>query len=201
MSSNYAKIVRDNLEKIYGNLPTDLARNLPGEQDGCFSFDAFGERCEIRPDGIFLGQKQESGVVGILISLYALHAGPEPCILEPLKAFKDFPNSMPYAGAFVTHTQQILVPHAEQITGARKTIIERFGGEDAPISAGGDASFLVYPLPKIALCYIIYDADEDFPASITCLYSSNARSFLPIDALADVGEYTSKKIIDAVVAK
>jgi hypothetical protein len=194
--SNYAKIVRDNLEKIYGNHPTDLARNLPGEQNGdCFAFDAFGERCEIRPDGIFLGQKRESGIIGILISLYVLHAGPEPCIPEPLKAFKDFPNSAPYAGAFVTHTQQILVPHAKQITEARNTIIERFRGEDAPAHSGGDVSFLVYPLPKIALCYIIYDADEDFPASVTCLYSSNAHSFLPMDALADVGEYTSKKII------
>lgn len=197
MSSNYAKIVRDNVEKIYEDLQTGLAQNLPGEQNGdCFSFEAFGERCEIRPDGIFLGQQRESGVIGILISLYVLHAGSEPCILAPLKAFKDFPNSAPYAGAFVTHTQQILVPYAEQIAESRNTIIEKFGGGDAPAHAGGDVSFLVYPLPKIALCYIIYDADEDFPASVTCLYSSNARSFLSIDALADVGEYTSKKIAD-----
>jgi hypothetical protein len=61
---------------------------------------------------------------------------------------------------------------------------------------GGDFAFVVYPLPKIALCYIFYMADDDFPASGTCLYSSNARQFLALDALADVGEYTSKKIID-----
>ena len=196
VSSNYARIVQGNLESIYEKLPADLARNLPGEQDGnSFSFEAFGERCEIRPDGIFLGQQRESEVLGILISLYVLHAGPEPCVLEPLKAFKDFPNSMPYAGAFVTHTQQILVPHAEQIAESRNAIVERLGGGDSPAHAGGDISFLVYPLPKIALCYILYAADEDFPASVTCLYSSNALSFLPIDALADVGEYTSKKII------
>jgi len=57
---------------------------------------------------------------------------------------------------------------------------------------------MVYPLPKIALCYIFYEADEDFPASVTCLYSNNASSFLPIDALADVGEYTSKKILTVI---
>jgi len=82
VTDNYAKIVQDNLKKIYENLPEDLDRHLPGNRQGDrFVFEAFGERCEIRPDGIFLGQKQASGVLGILISLYVLHAAPEVCIL------------------------------------------------------------------------------------------------------------------------
>ena len=199
MSNNYAKIVADNLIRLYGDLPKDLARALPGDQDrDRFVFEAFGERCEIRPDGILLGKVQQTGVIGILISLYALHARPEPSVLEPFKAFKDFPNSMPYAGAFVTHTQQILVPYVERITKAGNRIMEQLRGQKAPATAEGDYSFVVYPLPKIALCYIFYEADDDFLASVTCLYSSNALWFLPIDALADVGEYTSKKIINLI---
>ena len=197
MSNNYAKIVADNLKRLYGNLPKDLVRTLPGDQDGDrFVFEAFGERCEIRPEGIFLGDVQQTGVIGILISLYALHAQTDSIVLEPLKAFKDFPNSMPYAVAFITHTQQILVPYAERIAKAEKRIREHLRGQKAPVTVEGDFSFLVYPLPKIALCYILYEADDDFPASVTCLYSNNALSFLPIDALADVGEYTSRKILD-----
>jgi len=199
MSNNYAKIVQDNLEKLFENLPTDLADALPAKQDGdSFLFEAFGEICEIRSDGIFLGKVLQTGVIGILISLYALNAGLETCLVEPLKAFKDLPNSMPYAGAFVTHTQQILVPHVEKIQTSTDRIIEMLNGLKAPSGTGGDFSFMVYPLPKIALCYIFYEADEDFPASVTCLYSNNAISFLPIDALADVGEYTSKKILTVI---
>jgi hypothetical protein len=119
-------------------------------------------------------------------------------LIEPLKAFKDLPNSMPYAGAFVTHTQQILVSHVDAIEESRNRIIETLKGCEAPAGIGGDFSFMVYPFPKIALCYIFYEADEDFPASVTCLYSNNAFSFLPIDAIADVGEYTSKKILDII---
>jgi hypothetical protein len=197
MSNNYAKIVADNLIRLYGDLPKDLARVLPGDQDrDRFAFEAFGERCEIRPDGILLGEVQQTGVIGILISLYALHARPEPSVLEPFKAFKDFPNSMPYAGAFITHTQQILVPYVEHIAKVGNRIMEQLRGQKAPAAVEGDYSFVVYPLPKIALCYIFYEADDDFPASVTCLYSSNALSFLPIDALADVGEYTSRKILN-----
>ncbi len=68
----------------------------------------------------------------------------------------------------------------------------------APSEAGSDFSFIVYPLPKIALCYIFYEADDDFPASVTCLYSNNANQFMPVDGLADVGEYTSRKILNLI---
>ena len=199
MGDNYAKIVQDNLKKLYENFPENLARALPAERDkDSFLLHAFGEKCELRPGGIFLGQVQQTGVIGILISLYALHARPEPSMLKPLKAFKDFPNSMPYAGAFVTHTQQILAPHVERIEKARKHIMEKLNGRKAPPGVAGDFSFIVYPLPKIALCYIFYEADDDFSASATCLYSNNALLFLPIDALADVAEYTSRKILDLI---
>ena len=199
MGDNYAKIVQDNLKKLYENFPENLARALPAERDkDSFLFHAFGEKCELRPGGIFLGQVQQTGVVGILISLYALHAGTEPSMLEPLKAFKDFPNSMPYAGAFVTHTQQILVPHVERIEKTKERIMANFSGRNAPAGVESDFSFIVYPLPKIALCYIFYEADDDFSASVTCLYSNNALLFLPIDALADVGEYTSRKMLDLI---
>ena len=197
MTDNYARIVRSNLERLYLNLPVDLARKLPADQsEERFEFDAFGAKCEIRPDGIFLDTEQQDGPVGILLSLYALGIQTEFCVPEPFKAFKDFPNSMPYAGAFVTHTQQILVPYVESIEKNQERLVKNLKGRAAPAGVGGDFAFVVYPLPKIALCYIFYRADDDFPASVTCLYSSNAGRFLSIDALADVGEYTSKKILD-----
>jgi hypothetical protein len=199
MTDNYAKIVRDNLDRLYGNLPEDLANNLPGEQDGeQFVFDAFGEKCVIGPDGITLGGENRSAVLGILISLYALNARPEDCIPLPLKAFKEFPDSTPYAGPFATHTEQLLVPHVPEIKESVETITRTLKGEKSPSRTGGDFSFMVYPLPKIALCYIFYEADDDFPASVTCLYSHNASQFMPIDGLADVGEYTSRRILSLI---
>lgn len=197
MSDNYHQIVLSNLQKLYTSLPGNLAEWLPAIREGdCFEFRAFGEICRIRPDGIRLGETTETGVLGILISLYALHAGPESQILQPLKSFKDFPNSMPYTNAFVTHTERILIPHVDKIEKAQQSILKKLDGRDASDLAGGDFSFLVRPLPKVSLCYIFYQADEEFPASATCLYSNNASAFLPMDALADVGEYTSKTILN-----
>lgn len=199
MTDNYAKIVRDNLDRLYQNLPDDLARNLPGEKDGDqYRFDAFGENCLITREEITLGEEENNSVFGILISLYALNACPDNCLLEPLKAFKEFPDSMPYAGAFTTHTEQLLVPQVSTIKKKTQKITGKFQGGESPAGTGGDFSFLIYPLPKIALSYIFYEADDEFPASVTCLFSNNARLFLPVDALADVGEYTSRKILKLI---
>ena len=180
-------------------MPKGLAENLPADKSkNGFVFTAFGEICRVGPDGIFLNKKKETGVKGILISLYALHAVPTPLVLEPFKSFRELPGSMPYTGAFATHAQQILVPHVSQIKALMNQICQQLDGHKAPNTMGGDFAFIVHPLPKVALCYIFYMADDEFPASVTCLFSNNVHCFLPTDALADVGETTSRKIIDII---
>jgi hypothetical protein len=202
VGDNYAEIVRNNIEGIFRkrDAAARLAKLLPGDlvDEATVRFSAFGEDCRLSPEGIFLGEEKKEDPMGIVISLYAMHIRNIFCMLEPLKAFKDFPNSMPFAGAFVTHTQNILVDHVDRIQEKQGEIIRRMDGRNIPTNVGGDFSLLVYPLPKIALSYIFYEADEDFPASATCLFSSNADEFLPIDGLADLGEYTSKAILGVV---
>ena len=199
MTDNYTLIVQDNLQKLYSDLPGDLDQRLAADRDGDrFMFDAFGESCVIAPDRITLGGENASAILGILISLYGLHAATDICVASPFRAFKEFEGSMPYAGAFVTHTEQVLVPHVPAVKNNLEHISSALKGENPPAETPGDIAFVVYPLPKIALCYILYEADEDFPAAVTCLYSNNADRFMPMDGLADVGEYTSKKIIDLV---
>ncbi len=199
MTDNYAKIVSDNLDRLYKNSLDDLALAMPCMlKNEMFEFMAFGQKCRISPDRVELAGEKQTGVYGMLILLYALHSNMESFVLEPLKAFKDFANSMPYAGAFVTHAENILVGHVKEIEKARDDIVEKFQGKDAGSMVGGDFSFIVQAFPKIALCYIFYHADEDFPASVKCLFSNNASNFLSIDALADTGEYTSREILKLI---
>lgn len=200
MNDNYAKLANHNLEQLYTNLPADLAHTLPARQTGQqFEFRAFGEPCVISPTGIALGDRPHGSVLDILISLYALNARPDACVETPLIAFKEVPNSMPYGGAFSTHTEQLLVPYVVRIKTRLDTLREALDGGPSPAGTAGDFSLLVQPLPKIKLCYVFYEADEDFPASVTCLFSHNAPHFLPVDGLADVGEYTSRKIIALII--
>jgi hypothetical protein len=197
---NYTRIVLANLETLYKNLPESLETDLEAKKVGMeYFFRAFGKDCLIAPTGIYLNEDKQTGVLGILISLYALHANHRLCVLEPFKAFKEFPNSRPYIDAFASHTEQILINEVRKIKKFRDEIINQLDGQDLPIGTPGDFSMVLYPLPKIPLCYIFYDEDEEFPAAVTCLYSSSAAYFMPIDGLADVGEYTSKRILEIIL--
>lgn len=195
--STYEEIIKKNLRRLYRELPEDLAEKIPAsrENDG-FLFRAFGESCRIRPENIKLRDNAETGPLGIVISLYALHIDAVSCQLTPFKAFREMPDSMPYVGAFASNTERVLVNHIDKIERKADRIAQQFNGSREALKDAGDFSFIVYPLPKIALSYIFYRADDEFPAAVNCLFSYNADAFLPTDALADTGEYTSKKILD-----
>ncbi len=199
MMASYQRIIEDHLRNLYSNPMEGLEGALPAHKKrDSYYFRAFGEDCCLGPDQITLSEKSETGPKGLLISLYAACVRQESIQLEPFKAFKDLPDSMPYHGAFTVNSEQILVPHVLQIKERRNVLLEVFDGKPDPAGAAGDFSLLLYPLPKIALCYVFYLPNEEFPASATCLFSSNALSFIPLDGLADVGEYTSKKILQLI---
>jgi hypothetical protein len=187
------------LEKVWTRASQELEESLPALfRDGCFHFQAFGESCELYPQEIILGGERLTGAEGILIALYALHVQKEEPQLHPLKSFKQFPGGMGYQGAFVTNAEKILHPYIPAIQQHQQTLIDRFSGHFNPDVRTCDFSFSLYPLPRVALYYIFDLPDEEFPASVTCLFLSNATHFLPVAGLADVAEYTAKKIIELV---
>ena len=199
MATAYASIIRENLKKLFARDLGERADAMAARhQEHFLELKAFGAACRLAADGITLDAMAEEGPRGIIISLYALHAVSMTPVPEPFKSFKEIPNSAPYAGAFANRTEQALVPAVGRLPGIREKILARLEGAAAPGSVSGDLAFVVRPLPKISLCYVCYLADEEFPAGVTCLYSQNAQLFLPTDALADVGEYTTKAILDMV---
>lgn len=196
---HFLEIQKDYLRKVWLRPTKDLEKSLPARQEGdSFYFQAFGEPCQLSPREIILGSQPVSGPEGILIAMYANYVTGEEVQLRPLKSFKQFPKTMPYQGAFVANAERILIPYVESIRRDQEKLIAKFSGHrnfDPPF---GDFSFTLFPLPKIGLYYIFYLPDEEFSGNVSCLFSANAAQFLPVDGLADVAEYTARKIIQLV---
>lgn len=198
MGSKLLEIQLTYLKELYDQLPEDFEESLPGiRENNSFHFKALGEPCILNPQGIMLGGEKLTGPRGVLIALYARNVRKEAVQLEPVKAFKQIKGTTPYHGAFAVHSQESLVLYVSQIHAHRKKIVSYFDGYENERTRG-DFSFTLYPLPKVPLYYIFYLADEEFPASVTCLLAANAELFMPVDGLADVGEYTAKRIIELV---
>lgn len=199
MSNQYEKLIKANLQEAYQQPISDLVSSIPASTspEG-LCFKAFGEDCCLAPDRITLSNRPEAGPKGLIVSLYVRHVDNKPIQIHPLKAYKDFPDSMPYHGAFRANSEMVLVPYVEKIHEYEEQILRTLDGQKDAELPGGDFSFIVFPLPKIALGYIFYLPDDEFPASVTCLLSASASSFMPLDGLADVAEYCSQKIIQSI---
>ena len=196
VTNTYERMAGEHLTRVFESPEPGLADRLGAKRLGdTYRFSAFGQTCQLSADGMLLDKAPAAGVPALLIALYARHAAAAEMVVEPLKAFVEMPDSGPYAAAFRSHSETLLVPHVARILAHRDAIAERFNGHPAPPEITGDWAILLQPLPKIALCYSFYAADEEFPPAAACLFSANAAAFLPTDALADVAEYTGRAIL------
>jgi len=202
MSQNYLKIRNDYLQKAWARSPGLLSVCLPAELTPAgLRFQAFGEECLLTAAEITLNGAAANGPEGLLIALYANSVPDQAVQLDSLKAFKELPNSMPYQGAFAANAEQILVPQVISIHRQQERLAAVFSGRVNVAPPSGDFSFTLYPLPRVPLYYIFHLPDEEFPASVTCLFAANAPDFMPLDGLADVAEYTGKKMIALVTGR
>jgi hypothetical protein len=202
MAQNYLHIRNDYLARAWVRSPEALAVCLPAAVTAAgLRFQAFGQDCLLSEANITLAGVTASGPEGLLIALYASVVPELPVHLNSLKSFKELPNSMPYQGAFAANAEQILVPRVTAIQQQRERLAAAFSGQVNPAPPSGDFSFTLYPLPRIPLYYIFHLPDEDFPASVTCLFAANAPDFMPLDGLADVAEYTGKRILSFLVGR
>lgn len=201
MPENFLEIQEEYLRKVWLRLPEELEKVLPAQRLGnCFRFRAFGDPCELYPHEIILGGQQLLGPEGILIAMYANQVINEPLQLHPLKSFKEFAQSMPYHGAFTINSEKILQPYVSAIQKHQLDLTALFSGTLNTDPPSGDFSFTLYPLPRIALYYMFYLPDEEFPSSVACLFGANATHFMPVAGLADTAEYTARKIIELIQA-
>jgi hypothetical protein len=199
MSENFLEIQKEYLRKVCLRPPEELERVLPARRsDNCFRFRAFGEPCELYPHEIILGGQRLIGPEGILIAMYANQVTDGPLQLHPLKSFKELPHSMPYQGTFSVNAEKILQPYVSMIQKHQSDLTALFSGTINTNPPSGDFSFTLYPLPRIALYYIFYLPDEEFSACVNCLFPANATSFMPVAGLADVAEYTARKVLQLV---
>jgi Domain of unknown function (DUF3786) len=179
-----------------------LSACLPAELSAAgLRFQAFGAACLLTGEEITMAGSAATGPEGLLIALYASSVPDLPVDLNSLRSFKELPNSMPYQGAFAAHAEQILVPRVTAIHQHRERLAAAFSGHINHDPVSGDFSFTLSPLPRVPLYYIFHLPDEEFPASVTCLFAANAPVFMPLDGLADVAEYTGKRIIGLITEK
>lgn len=113
-------------------------------------------------------------------------------------AFHELPSGMFYAQAFQGYS-------GNRLAGFFVNDIERFEG--AAIDRGGervdigDAAFIFWPLPRVALVAQYWRGDDEFAPRANILFDASASHYLTTDGLAVLGSQLVSRIIKSPRAK
>ncbi len=127
-----------------------------------------------------------------ILSHYS-QAKPAPSIGNLVK-FKDLPGGYSYAEAF---TKRAIEPVAKTFGNNPQLMVKAAQLLEGKPLKLGDASFVIEALKGITLTYILWRADEEFPAEVNILFDDSASSYLPTEDLAVLGELTTVRLIAA----
>ncbi len=153
----------------------------PGEK--VFALPFINEKYNItHPQGEVKGE--EEGEVNIIFQILYLHYLSDASGM-PLKkdwiSFKELPGGQIYITPFqnraVKPFTKVFGNQPESFTRAA----ENLGGEKA---AYGDYSYVLPVFPRVPVMFVLWQGDEEFPASGTILFDATAGSYLPTEDYA-----------------
>jgi len=158
------------------------------EADGGITVPLFDGAIIITKDAI-LNQRGNapSHSVGVLACQYLLLCPDRLSDDTTLCTFKDFRDAAPYVGGFRNTVEG---PIADTFAGRVDRIeaaCRELGGRPFDTDVSCQLAFRFQALPRIPVCLLFHDADDEFSAQCTLLFQRNAAAHLDMECLAMVG--------------
>jgi len=193
--SNYDTVLAGLLEEARKNNAAASAPGLGGSlADGSAQIPLFGEMCKVKEEAVYKGDSTLDTIGSILVLRYLLTAGDDQLrnAWVPYREFKD-------GAQFASYIKANIEDRLAKVFGGNQTLLrERLQALGASLyrsEAKPDVAAALHPFPKVPLLVIFWDKDEEFDASFQFLFDESAASFLDMEALAVLLEYTSQKLI------
>ena len=192
--SNYDAVLTALLEEAKKKNAAASAPALGGSLvDGSAQIPLFGETCAVKEEAVYRGDATLDTIGSILVLRYLLTAGDDQLrnAWVPYREFKD-------GAQFASYIKANIEDRLAKVFGGNQTLLrERLQALGASLyrsEAKPDVAAALHPFPKVPLLVIFWDKDEEFDASFQFLFDESAASFLDMEALAVLLEYTSQKL-------
>lgn len=193
--SNYDAVLAELLREVHRSNAKANAGRLGGSfTDGLAQVPLFGRNVSIKEDGLYMDETPLDTVGSILVVRYLLTAGDEP-LRNAWVPYRDFKDGARFASYIKANIEDRL---AKAFAGKQQLLkeqIQALGGVMYRSESRPDVAAALYPLPKVPLLIIFWDKDEEFDASLQFLFDRSAESYLDLEALAVLLEYTCQKLM------
>jgi hypothetical protein len=137
-------------------------------------------------------KKVVSLVTRILLLHYLIRADGIP-LTGKWVAYKDIPGGLLYAGVFA---RRVTEPLLRKFGKSAESFVEsgiRLGGKPVEV---GDASFILSAFPYVPLQYVLWEGDEEFPASVQVLFDASVDHYLTLEDIVVLGQVTSGRLVN-----
>jgi hypothetical protein len=131
-------------------------------------------------------------VTRILLLHYLIRADGNP-LTGKWVAYKDIPGGLLYAGVFARRVTEPLQRKFGKTTEFFKRIGIQLGGKPVEV---GDASFILHAFPHVPLQYVLWEGDEEFPASVQLLFDASVDHYLTLEDIVVLGQVTAGRLIN-----
>jgi len=136
-------------------------------------------------------QRTISRVVRVLLLHYLIRADGSP-LTGRWVGYKDIPGGLLYAGVFARRVTDRLVKRFGSSARQFQETGSKLGGEPAGV---GDASFTLRALPFVPLQYVLWEADEEFPASLQLLFDPIVVHYLSLEDIVVLGQMATGRLL------
>jgi hypothetical protein len=193
--SNYDTVLAGLLEEAKTRNAAASAPGLGGSLvNGSAQIPLFAETCTVKADAVYRGDSTLDTIGSILVLRYLLTAGDDQLrnAWVPYREFKD-------GAQFASYIKANIEDRLAQVFGGKQTLLrerlQALGASMYRSEAKPDVAAALQPFPKVPLLVIFWDKDEEFDASFQFLFDESAASFLDMEALAVLLEYTCQKLV------
>ncbi len=195
-TSNYDKICEDLLQLVWDTGAVANAPMLSGsvEEGAAARVPLFGENCEVRRDGVYKDAEKLDTIGSILVVRYLLTAGTGQ-IRHIWLPYRDLKDGAQFSAFIKTNIEDRIASVFQGKRGALRERLSALGAVPSTGEAQADIALILHPLPKLPVLCLFWDSDEEFPASFRFLFDGSASSYLDLEALAAMLQYTYLKLI------
>lgn len=157
-----------------------------------------GEECLVTyPEGeVSLFQPiNEEAKLDITDKILLLQYLTEVCGVSPQGkwiSFRELPAGENHYNTFKLEAMYPLAKRFGEESEAFARVCEKLGGKKIPM---GDIAYSIEALPKLELAFILWLADDEFPAQASILYDASASMHLNTEGLEVMAGNTAAKII------
>ncbi|MCP3954227.1 MAG: DUF3786 domain-containing protein [Desulfobacterales bacterium] len=150
------------------------------------------EKKEIQRGGPGQWRKTIDPFLELMLLVYLLNVSDHPFMNEMVGA-RDLKDAQFFQGPHELKTGGLAKKfgeHPEQLLKAG----DQLGGNRLQMA---DAAICLRPLPKIPVYYLLWEADEEFPAKVSILFDRSIESHLSADAIWGIVSVTTDTLLNA----